>query len=202
MTFQSQLSAAFTPINASYDAPSIAQALNWAESFVCLYCNRDDNGFDLVTSDVAFIDPKPYRQALLPKIPVVNVESVQALLPSPGTGGMVWTTLTNYAWVASTGLLYDTTGEPGVTTALGPTWPRLPGSLQVTFDHGYATVPGALVSAACRFAQQYLENPALLLQREVGSFNERYAGNSGGIGIVIDAFDRLILDRYTLISIA
>ena len=120
----------------------------------------------------------------------------------PGDGGLVWTALTNYAFVAETGLLYDTTGEPGVAWGLGASWPRLPGSLQVTFSYGYSSVPKALVNAACRFAQQYLENPALLLQREIGSFNERYAGNSGGVGIVIDAFDQRILDRYCLISIA
>lgn len=201
MTFASQLAAAFTPIGGTYDSPSITQALSWAQTFVEEYCNRGENGFDAVTDDVAFIDPAPYRQALLPIIPVTGVSLVQALLPSTG-GGLAWTTLTNYRFVSETGLIYDTTGEPGTSANFGPSWPRLPGSLQVTYDHGYPTVPKGLINAACRFAQQYLENPALLLQREVGSFNERYAGNSGGVGIVIDAFDVRILDRYTLIGIA
>lgn len=201
MTFSSQLASSFTAISAAYDQPSINQALSWAESFVCDYCNRGENGFDL-TTETAFIDPKPYRQALLPHIPVTAVNTVQALLPSQTGGGMTWQTLTNYAFVAETGLIYDTTGEPGVTTSFGPTWPWLPGSLQVNYTYGYSTVPQSLINAACRFAQQYLENPALLLQREVGSFNERYAGNTGGIGIVINEFDKRIMDRYCLISIA
>lgn len=200
MTFASQLSTAFTPIGAVYDGASIAQALSWAQTFVEEYCNRGEDGFDATPGDIAIIDPLPYRQGLLPSIPVTAVTTVQGLLP--GTGGMVWTTLTNYAWVGDTGLIYDTTGEPGVVSSFGPSWPVLPGSLKVTYDHGYASVPKGLVNAAVRFAQQYLENPSLLIQREVGSFNERYAGNSGGVGIVIDAFDKLILDRYTLISIA
>lgn len=204
MTFQSQLNSAFTPISSVYDVPSVTQALLWAESFITSYCNRPENGFDLVTGQTAFIDPKPYRTALLPQIPVVNVSSVQGLLPSQTStpSGLVWTTLTNFRFVSETGLLYDTTGEPGVTWTLGPSWPTLPGSLQVMFDHGYATVPGSLINCAVRFAQQYLENPALLLQRNVGSFSERYAGNTGSVGIVIDAFDQRIMDRYTLISIA
>jgi hypothetical protein len=202
MTFQSQLVAAFTPIGAVYDDASVTQALSWAESFVTEYCNRGENGFDVTTGAVAFIDPMPHGRALIPNIPVTNVESVQALLPSTTSDAMVWTTLTNWAFVGDTGLLYNTTGEPGTTWSLGPQWPWLPGSLQVTFDYGYSTVPQALINAAARFAQQYLENPALLLQREVGSFSERYAGNSGGVGIVIDAFDERIMDRYTLVSVA
>lgn len=199
MTFASQLATAFTPISAVYDAPSVTQALSWAQSFVEAYCNRK---FDLITGETVFIDPAPYRSALLPSIPVVSVTSVQGLLPSQTSGGMVWTTLTQFAFVAETGLLYDTTGEPGTVTNFGPSWPGLPGGLRVVYDHGYSTVPQELVNSACRFAQQYLENPALLLQREIGSFNERYAGNTGGVGIVINQFDERILDRYTLISLA
>lgn len=202
MTFASQLSAAFTPIGGVYDDPSIAQALSWAQTFVEEYTNRGDNGFDLVTSDIVLVDPKRYRQALLPQIPVVNVESVEAYLPSTTSGGMTWVTLTNFAWAGDTGLIYDTTGEPGTSLNFGPSWPWLPASLRVTYDHGYSAVPKALINAACRFAQQYLENPALLLQRGIGTLNERFAGNTGDVGIVINKFDERIMDRYTLISIA
>jgi hypothetical protein len=305
VTFATQLSAAFTPIGGVYDTPSITQALSWAQTFVEEYCNRGENGFDLVTGDTAYLDPKPYHQALLPRIPVVNVDNVLAqlparfnLVPTPllgvasgtggsfvagqyywvvtalmpwgaettasnevtaiftgstssialswpaisqatgykvyrgylpssenilvatlgattaytdtgtaGTGGvppsgMMWTPLINYAWTSDTGLIYDTTGQPGTSSTLGPSWPWLPASLKVTYDHGYSTIPTSLINVAVRFAQQYLENPALLLQREVGSFSERYAGNTGGVGIVINEFDKRIMDRYTSISIA
>lgn len=201
MTFATQLAAAFTPIGAVYDPSEITQALSWAQSFVEGYCNRSDGGFDLVTGETVFVDPKPYRQALLPRFPVVNVSAVQALLPST-TGGMAWTSLTNFAWTRDVGLLYDTTGEPGTSMSFGPTWPWLPASLQVTYDHGYTTVPQGLVNCAARFAQQYLENPALLLQRDIGMVNDRFAGNSGGVGIVINEFDKRIMDRYTINSIA
>lgn len=200
MTFASQLASAFVPMSAVYDDASVSQALSWAQTFIEEFCNRGEDGFDSTPGDIAIIDPLPYRQGLLPCIPVTNVTEVQGLLP--GIGGMVWTTLTNYAWVGDTGLIYDTTGEPGVVSNLGPSWPRLPGSLKVTYTHGYEPVPKSLINAACRFAQQYLENPALLLSRDVGAINDRFAGNTGGVGIVINAFDKIILDRYTLISIA
>ncbi|ETB29466.1 hypothetical protein [Mycobacterium avium] len=186
MTFATQVAATFAPIQAVYD--DVAQALSWAQSFVENYCNRT---FDLVTDDVAVVDPHPHRRALLPMIPVADVSSVEALICG------AWTALTNYAYVGETGLLYDTTGEPGTTS---DAWPWLPGSLRVTYTHGYTDVPQDLINTACRFAQQYLENPTLLLQREVGSFSERYAGNTGGVGIVINEFDKRIMDRYTLMT--
>jgi len=202
MTFATQLAATFTPIAAVYDAPSVTQALSWAQGFVEDYCNRGENGFDLITSDVVLVDPKPYRRAMLPKCPVVNIETVQAWLPDTSSSGMAWTTLTNYSYDADTGRIWDTTGLPGTTLSMGFSWPWLPQSLKVTYDHGYATVPQELINCACRFAQQYLENPTLTLQRSVGQVNDRFAGNTGGVGIVINVFDQRIMDRYTFVSIA
>lgn len=194
MTFATQLAAAFTPIAAVYDSASVSRALSWSESFVQSYC---DQTFDLVTGDVAVIDPKPYRTALLPQVPVVSVTSVQGLLPVGGSG-FTWTALTNFAVVPSTGLIYDTTGEPGVSSS-GPSWPWVPGGLKVTYDHGYATIPQPLVDAGCRFAQQYLENPALTMQRRTGDTEARY---SGSVGLVLNQFDKRILDRYVDVGVA
>lgn len=201
MSFATQLASTFTPIAAVYDQPSITQALAWAQSFVEDYCNRGDHGFDLVTSDVVLCDPKPYGRAMLPRVPVANIETVEAWLPSADSSTMAWTTLTNYSYDADTGRIWNTTGLPGTTLSFGPSWPWLPQSLRVTYDHGFATIPSDLVNATCRFAQQYMENPALLLQRGMGQINDRYAGNTGGVGIVINEFDMRIMDRYTLMSI-
>lgn len=202
MTFATQLAATFTPIAAVYDAPSVTQALSWAQSFVEDYCNRGSGGFDLVTSDVVLCDPKPYHRAMLPHVPVVNVTTVEGYLPSTTASAMAWTALTNYGFDADTGRIWDTTGLPGTTISFGPSWPWLPQSLRVTYDHGYATIPQDLINCACRFTQQYLENPSLLLQRGIGQLNDRFAGNTGDVGIVINAFDQRIMDRYTFISIA
>jgi hypothetical protein len=220
MTFASQLASAFTPIAAVYDQASITQALSVGQSAVENYCNQT---FDLVTNDVVFIDPagcsqanmawpwftgyEPspaglmrYRYAMLPQVPVANVEMVQALLPpqSPGVG-LVWTTLINWSFVSDTGLIYDTTGQPGTQWNLGASWPWLPGSLQVNYDHGYAVIPQDLINVAIRLAQQYLENPVLQLQRRVGDIEDRFSGSAG---IPIHELDRRILDRYTDIGIA
>lgn len=195
MTFATQLAAAFTPIGGAYDAPSVSRALSWAQSYVTEHCGRE---FDLVTGDVAFITPRAYRQALLPQFPVAAVTLVQGLLPA-AVGGLTWVTLTNYRFVSETGLIYDTTGEPGTTWNLGASWPHLPNSLQVTYDHGYSVIPQQLVDVACRLAQQYLENPALQMQRRTGDMEARYAGS---VGVVLTQLDLRILDRYLDIGIA
>lgn len=202
MTFATQLASSFTPIAAVYDAPSVTQALSWAQSFIEDYCNRGAGGFDLVKSDTVLIDPKPYSRAMLPHVPVVNVTSVQGWLPDQLSGTMSWQALANYSYDADTGRIWNTTGLPGTSTTTGYSWPWLPQSLKVTYDHGYATIPQDLINCACRFAQQYLENPTLTLQRSVGQVNDRFAGNTGGVGIVINVFDMRIMDRYTFISIA
>lgn len=195
MAFQDQISAAFVPIASEYGTANTTRALTWAQSFVESYT---DQIFDLVETDTVYLDPKPYRQALLPQLPVVSVDSVEALLPAQ-TGGMAWTTLTNYAVVNETGLIYDTTGEPGTPWNFGPSWPRLPASLKVTYDHGYASVPQPLVDVACRLAQQYLENPSGQLQRRTGDIEDRFGGSQG---VVVNELDRMILDRYTWVRFA
>lgn len=192
MTYSTQLAAAFTPIAAVYDDASVVRALSWAQSFVQGYC---DQTFDLVTGDVVTIDPVSYRSAMLPQYPVVNVSKVEGLLP-PAAGssstGFAWTTLSNYRWSSDTGLIYDTTGEPGVSWA-GASWPWVKRGLRVTYDHGYATVPQGLVDVSCRVAQQYLENPTLQMVRRVGDTESRFSGSSG---VVVNILDRAILDRY------
>ena len=192
MTFATQLSAAFTPIAGAYDNPSVGRALAWAQSFITEYCNQT---FDLVTGDIAYVDPQQYRQALLPFVPVVSVSAVEGLLPAISGGPLVWTALTNFAFVSETGLIYDTSGQPGVpVTTEALSWPWMPGSLKVTYTHGYSVIPSALIDAGCRLAQQYLENPTLKMQRRTGDQEGRFAGSSG---VVLNRMDEAILGRYT-----
>lgn len=196
MTFASQLAAQFAPLAAAYNSADVTQGLSWAQSLVESYCNRT---FDEVTDDVVFVDPY-YGKALLPGTPVVSVSSVQGYLPSPTSGGMAWTALTNFKYASDTGLIYDTTGLPGtVWTSCTPSWPWLPGSLQVTYTHGYEVVPQPVVDVAVRLAQQYVTNPTQLVQFRTGSVEYRY---SGAAGALVSEMDARVLDRYSVVSIA
>jgi hypothetical protein len=184
----------FTPIGGEYDDDVIERALSWASSAIVSYCGRT---FDLVTDDIELSDPY-FGSGLLGHIPVVEISLVEAYLPSGN--GMAWTTLTNYGFNAKTGLIYDTTGLPGTTFSTGAfTWPWLPQSLRVTYTHGFAAVPQEIVDACCRLAQQYLENPALVMQRRVGDIDQRFSGSRG---VDMSNLDRSILDRYVIVSIA
>lgn len=175
---------------------AVQNAIEWATSVIANYCNRN---FDLVTGDEVTISPSR-GAALLPETPVANVTSVYAYLPdSVNGGGMAWIPLTNYKWVASTGILYDTTGLPGTRWTAGPSWPWLPGSLRVTYDHGYATPPKDLTNVCVRLAQQYLENPMLMVQRGVGDVHARFSGSAG---VMLNALDKAILDRYANVGVA
>lgn len=182
-------------VESSYDSGAIDGALSWATSFITGYCNRD---FDLVTGDTVVVTPQS-GSAQLPDYPVLAVSAVAGYLPDPLGSGMTWVTLTNFAFVPDTGLIYDTTGLPGTTWTTGYSWPWLPGSLRVTFDHGYSTVPQPLVDVCARLAQQYLENPVGLMQRRVGDEEARFSGSAG---VKLNDFDRVILDQYSNVGVA
>ena len=196
MSFQAQIAAGFAPISATYDSGSTTVALTWAQSYIEAYCQRT---FD-PESVTEFVDPDYSRhQALLDHAPVVEISSIMAYLPSI-TGGMGWVPITNYMLVNETGLIYDTSNLPGVQISpSGPTWPWLPASLQVSYTYGFDTVPQGLVDVACRLAQQYLENPAQLMQRRVGDTEARFAGHDG---VSLGPLDQMILDRYCDVGLA
>jgi hypothetical protein len=182
-------------VSNSYDSAAVDGALAWASSVIEGYCNRN---FNLVTGEVVILDP--YRgSAILPDFPVVAVTSVEAFLPDVSGPNMSWVTLTNFGWTPHTGFLYDTTGLPGTTWSGGPSWPWLPGSLRVTYTHGYATVPQPVKDVCVRLAQQYLENTGMMVQRRVGDMEARYSGSAG---VDISPIDRNILDGYSDVGVS
>lgn len=192
-TFADQLLTSFAPIASNYDNDEVAAALSWAETEVTEYCNRS---FDLVTGAVDILDPA-VGSAILNHVPVVNITLVEGYLPV--TNGMQWTTLTNYLVKKDTGLIFDSTGLPGTPWMGGRSWPWLPASLRVTYDHGYDPVPRALIDVAMRLGRQYLENPELQVQLRVGDIEQRF---SGAAGVTVNDMDKRILDRFTIVSVA
>lgn len=202
-------------------------ALDWASGSIESYCERS---FAYVASDTALVNP--YRgtgnkaMALLPNPPVWNVSSVVAEMPYVGDG-LGWVPLSYYQW-AEDGLLYDTTRYygydgvtgssfwSGVTNADGyfdygnvPSWPTLPRSLQVTYDHGYILpgndavtgvppLPSGVVSATIRGAALFLSNPVGVIEGRVGEITNRFADpTSGPAGWL----DEKLLGEYRLVHL-
>lgn len=170
----------------------VSAALSWASSAVEAYCERD---FTYAVNDVVLVDPFPVRRsAQLPNPPVISVSNVEAYMRD-NTGSTAWQELTNYAWTPD-GLLYDTSGQPGVNVPAVPSWPTLPKGLRVTYTHGFQTVPQPLVDAVIKAAGSYLANPFAMTQRKVGDVESSWGGK-----IQPNVLDETLLAKYRLISI-
>ncbi len=175
----------------------------YASGFVRAYCNRR---FDYVANDTVFIDPRPDRTAQLPEGPVISISTVQAYMPGPPTGQWGWQTLQypqQYDW-AERGLIWDTSHlYPPINPVLPnwmewpwPTWPWLPGKLQVTYTHGYQTIPAEITAIVYRIAAQIAANPLFMQSKKTGEDSVVFGSFPGGI--TLRDTDKAILDRYVI----
>ena len=194
MTIQVSASQVPSFLKGAWPDADVSAALSWASSAVEAYCERD---FSYAVNEVVTIDPFPVRRsAQLPSPPVQSISKVEANMRD-ATGSTSWQELTNYAWTTD-GLLYDTSGIPGVTVSAVPSWPSLPRSLRVTYTHGFQTVPQPLVDAVIKAAGAYLANPFGMTQRKAGDVESSWAVTmlqTGGL-------DEITLAKYRLISVS
>lgn len=184
-----------TFISGAFASGDLDAALSWASSAVESYCERS---FTQVLGDQIRIDPFTNGTALLCNPPVTNISLLEAWLPNDGV--MSWVTLTNYDYTPD-GQVWDTTGEVGIACE-GFSWPWLPKSLRVTYDHGYivsgagVNLPQPIVDAVIKAAAGYLANPYNLAERKVGDTAYRWSeGAKSGL------LDESLLGRYRLASI-
>lgn len=182
------------------DPGAVLDPYELASAAVRGYCGQQ---FDRVLGDVVLIDPRPNGTAQLPEMPVTAVTQVQAWMPD-NNNVWGWQTLSypgRYGW-ATRGLLWDATVIMPPIVPLqslelpAPTWPSLPASLKVTYDHGYAPIPAEIQAIVTRLAAQFASNPAFLQSRKVGEVGYVYGTFPGGV--MLRDIDRKILDRYTV----
>lgn len=171
-------------------------ALSWASHAVEAYCERD---FSYYASETVLVDPFPAsRSAQLPNPPVLGIASVEGYFRD-STGALSWQSLDNYGWTTE-GLLYDTSGQPGVQVVAVPSWPALPKSLRVTYSHGFEYVPGAVVDATIKAAAGFLANPLNLISRKTGDVEYGWSVSmmqSAGV-----ALDEALLAKYRLVTVS
>ncbi len=180
-------------LRGAWSDKDVTAALSWASAAVEAYCERD---FGYYADQVVLIDPFPVRRsAQLPSPPVLAVSAVEALMRDT-TGATSWQPLTNYAWTAE-GLLYDTSGQPGVNVTAVPSWPTLPKSLRVTYTHGFVDTPDAIVAAVIKAAAAYLANPFGNTSRKVGEVQSDWA-----VTLLQSSVDEIVLAPYRLISVS
>lgn len=177
-------------IAAGRDTDDLAAAISWASGQVESYCERK---FALQTDHVVLVNPLSGRTAQLPDPPVTDIALVEAWLPRQGV--MEWVALPNYAFTEE-GLLYDTTGLPGVVYDGGYTWPTLPRSLRVTYTHGFSETPQPVKDAVIRAVSMYLTDPTgRLVQKQIDDVSYQWS-LSGGV------VDEALLGDYRLVSVA
>lgn len=176
-------------IAAAYQDDDLVAALSWASSAVEAYCERH---FTQVVGDVVRINPFSDSTALLPDPPVTNVTLVEGWLAMDGS--MTWTTLTNYDFTPD-GRIWDTTRYLGVPWS-GPSWPCLPRSLRVTYDHGFVTTPQPVIDAVIKAAAGYLSNPFNMTEHHVGGVTDRWSDKDR-----TPVLDDALLGSYRLLSV-
>jgi hypothetical protein len=142
--------------------------------------------FDLVENDEVILNGRGTRILLLPELPVLAVTEVleayattdEATIAGPLDASPI------YEW-----------DEDGVLERIdGGVFRRRRRWYQITYDHGYATVPDEVKSVVLRAAGRAFENPEGIRQETLGRYSYTLAGEQAGIGLY--APDRRDLEPY------
>ena len=136
---------------------------------------------DAVTADVFLLDPINGQSAFLP-LPITAVTLLETF------DGTVWTTADPTTYTVSKRL--------GIISALpwtGVTWPYLPETWRVTYDHGFAVLPSSILGVVLGVAARAWVNPGGTVSAETkGPFTVKYVMESDGFSPI----ERKALARY------
>lgn len=150
---------------------SALAALETASAFVEAYLGQ---AVELDEDDAIILDGSGTRVLLLPAWPVTEVASVEVDEEELVNGE-------DYSWSA--------TGELRKLSGL---WPATLRSVSVTYSHGYAQVPPAIVGVVASLAARLYDSPVSVKQESIGGYSVTYTGG----GATFQAAELLILDRY------
>lgn len=134
------------------------------------------------------------RKVILPKRPVVAVNSVKAVI---GLGqSQVTTILPFWSWVAGNEIVL---GDPTLLIN-GPTyeWNDQDVWAEIDYDHGHAETPTDIVSVVANLVVRNLTVPksGLVDSETVGPYSARYSGFTASGPLGLSEPDRVILNRY------
>jgi hypothetical protein len=175
-------------------------AVSWALSQCEDYCGRR---FAKQTGDVVVL----YPDDLLPDPPILDVTRVEGKLRPYGAITAAWQDLPSWDWTPD-GRVYDTSVFPS-TSGWAPTWPSLPASLRVTYDHGFDYWPQPVIDTVKALAALFLVNPTGMSELRTAEVMRRwYTGGatangtstSGGYGAG-GLSSQTGLDRLVLVEV-
>lgn len=161
------------------DPTELAQANAFLADASALISAYTRQTFTLVEDDQVLL--RPVGTFLrLPQRPVRAVTAVVAV----GCDGLADTPLAGWCWDGAD--LVDTTGiDSNVFVSLPAWWDDWdgPDSYRVTYDHGYDTVPPAVVAVACALVLRVLTSPSPvegLSYERIGQYGYGFAAAGGG----------------------
>jgi hypothetical protein len=128
---------------------------------------------ELVEDEEVVLDGSGTKVLLLPSYPVTDVASVTV-------DGEVLD-VEDYEW--------SRTGE----LRRSGTWPVALRSVEVTYSHGYATVPALIVAVVAALAGRIYATPLTVRQESMGAYSVTYSGNGGPS---LQAAELMMLDAY------
>lgn len=226
----------------AHTSDEVQMALDWASSAVESYCEREFKQVlgDTVQVDPYYSHVKampaiapmaaygsypgygvsfsaygsPYiGTALLDNPPVTAVTEVYAYMPMSSVDGDTgWQPLVNFQW-APDGLIWDTSGMPGVQQSDGgplPSWPQMPRSLKVVYDHGFVlpgsagtgpALPQGVIDAVIEGCATYLANPANVAAQVVGDVSTTFRQVAGQASGPAKQLNEVLLGKYRLVHL-
>jgi hypothetical protein len=162
------------------DTATASQALDGATQLIRSYLGQQVSE---TTDDIVELDSTATNLLQLPETPVTDVTEVRE-------NGIVLDP-TKYSWTAS-GMLWRWGG--------GMTWPwsTAPGIVQVTYDHGYATIPDDMRLVCLEIAARvFITTTGVEFQQ----FGEDSSTTGLGLGQTLSDIDRQVLDNYKLVGV-
>lgn len=124
-----------------------------------------------VEDDVIVLDGTGTRVLLLPETPVSDVSLVEIDGEELDDD--------EYQWSAD-----------GYVRKLNGTWTTDLRSIEVTYSHGYATIPALIVSITAKLAARMLDTPISVRQEAIGAYSATYTAAT------LQADELVLLDAY------
>lgn len=134
------------------------------------------NGFDFVEDEEIILDGRGSPVLLLPRIPVVEVTEVLELAYAGGTELALEPSSSaspGYEW-----------SEDGILRRVdGGLFRRRFRAYQVTYSHGFTTVPDAVLGVVLSAAAHGYDSPEGLRSETLGRYSYTNAGSEAGVGL-------------------
>ena len=153
------------------DEAAAEQALDIASSVVRTYCGHS---ISQILNDDITLDGTGTNLLLLPAMPVNGVDIVEVEEEELDP--------TDFAW-----------SKKGFIKRIdGLLWGTLPGSIRVVYNHGYATIPDAILGVVLSLAGRIVDGSSGIKQETIGSYSVTYGDPSP----VLRANEQQALDSY------